>query len=438
MLNKNDIIKLDYLLIGAVVLAVFIGILTIYSTGFDPIEKVNNGMFKKQLLFFVIGIVMMIAVSFVSYQQLGEFSIFIFLGVLLITILTTFFGATVRGTQAWIHLGFVSIQPSEFMKLATVILLAKYMELREREMHYFRELLIPSVIVFIPVGFILMQPDFGTAMVFIPILFVMLFVGGADVSQLIGIVSIAVISLFVPMFITYREWVGAGNDSPVIMFFKTGSLPFILAAVLFITGVVAYILHVLMMKKKLRKIYIPAFVISLGLTFAVIIQRYLKDYQKKRILVFLNPDLDPHGSGYNVIQSKIAIGSGGIFGKGFLKGSQAQLGFLPEKTTDFIFSVIAEEWGFIGALVVLILLGIIIFKGIQIALETRDKYAALLATGITTIFLCHIIINLGMVMGVTPATGLPLSFISYGGSHLIMCMTGIGILINISVRKFAN
>ncbi|MGL4370712.1 MAG: rod shape-determining protein RodA, partial [Spirochaetota bacterium] len=414
MPNKNDIFKLDYLLIGAVVLAVFIGILAIYSTGFDPIEKVNNGLYKKQLLFFLIGIVMMIGISFISYQQLGEFSLLIFGGILLITILTTVFGSTIRGTRAWIHLGFVSIQPSEFMKLAVVILLAKYLELREREMHHFRELIIPSVMVFIPVLVILAQPDFGTAMVFIPILFVMLFIGGADASQLFSIVSIVVISLCVPLIITYREWLGAGDDSPVISFFKTGSLPFLIAGIILLIGIAAYIIHVIMMKKVFRKIYIPAFVLSLSLISSTIIQRFIKDYQKKRILVFFSPDLDPHGSGYNVIQSKIAIGSGGFFGKGYIKGSQSQLGFLPEKSTDFIFSVITEEFGFVGAMIVLILLGIVVFKGIQIALQTRDKFAALLATGISTIFLCHIIINLGMVMGVTPATGLPLSFISYG------------------------
>jgi rod shape determining protein RodA len=192
------------------------------------------------------------------------------------------------------------------------------------------------------------------------------------------------------------------------------------------------------MKRKLRRIYFPAFILSLGLIAATVLQRLLQDYQKKRILVFFNPDLDPHGSGYNVIQSKIAIGSGGFFGKGFLKGSQTQLGFLPEKSTDFIYSVIVEQWGFIGGLIVLALLAVIMYKGIRIALEARDKYAALLATGITTIFLCHILVNLGMVMGVTPATGIPLSFISYGGSHLLMCLIGVGILINISMKKFAN
>jgi rod shape determining protein RodA len=168
----------------------------------------------------------------------------------------------------------------------------------------------------------------------------------------------------------------------------------------------------------------------------VVIQDLFKVYQKRRILVFLNPDLDPQGSGYNIIQSKIAIGSGGFFGKGLLKGSQSQLGFLPEKTSDFIFSVVAEEWGFIGALILIFLFGFIVFKGIQIAFESKDKFGALLASGITTIFFFHIIINIGMAVGIMPVTGLPLCFVSYGGSNLLMSMICIGMLINIRARKF--
>jgi len=168
----------------------------------------------------------------------------------------------------------------------------------------------------------------------------------------------------------------------------------------------------------------------------VIIQKYLKDYQKKRILVFLNPDLDPHGSGYNIIQSKIAIGSGGFFGKGFLNGSQSQLGFLPEKTSDFIFPVIAEEWGFVGAFLMIVLLGLVVLRGLQISLEAKDKFGAILAGGITSIFFFHILINVGVVLGIMPVTGVPLCFVSYGGSNLLMVMISVGILNNIRMRKF--
>jgi len=199
---------------------------------------------------------------------------------------------------------------------------------------------------------------------------------------------------------------------------------------------VTFVLHFFFVSSVYRKIYIPSSVISLGLFFSIFIQKYLKLYQKRRILVFLNPDLDPHGSGYNVIQSKIAVGAGQFLGKGYLKGSQTQLGFLPEKSSDFIFSVFAEEWGFVGAVILLALLAVIILRGIQISFESKDKFGALLGSGIVTILFFHVLINLGMVLGIMPVTGLPLTFVSYGGSNLLMSMIAVGILINIRMRKF--
>jgi rod shape determining protein RodA len=283
---------------------------------------------------------------------------------------------------------------------------------------------------------IFMQPDFGTAVVFIPILFTMLFVGGADVTHLVAIICIAVIATVVPMVLTYREWIGASGSNFLLDFFKDINLLLVVSGVLVIVAIASYVIHFLFPNKVYRKIYIPATVISFGLFFSVIIQKYLKVYQKRRILVFLNPDLDPHGSGYNVIQSKIAVGSGAFFGKGFLNGSQSQLGFLPEKTSDFVFSVFAEEWGFFGSLILLALLAIIVFRGIQIAFESKDKYGALLASGIVSIFFFHILINIGMVIGIMPVTGLPLTLVSYGGSNLAMSMIAVGILINIRMKKF--
>ncbi len=436
MFGKSEIYRIDYLLVITVTILVFLGILMIYSSGFDPIDKVNNGLFKKQLVWFIIGFVLMISVSFINYKWFGDHSLYIYIFILLVLILTTIFGHPIRNTRAWINFKFFSVQPSEFMKLGLVIILAKYLELREREIKNLRELLIPSLLTIIPVFVIIMQPDFGTALVFIPILFAMLFVGGADVLHLISIIVIAAIALIVPMVLTYREWVGAESSNIVLDFFKDVDLLLTVSGILFVIALTAYILHFFFIKKIYRKVYIPSIVLSLGLFFSIGIQNFLKAYQKKRILVFLNPDLDPYGSGYNVIQSKIAVGSGGFLGKGFLKGSQSQLGFLPEKTSDFIFSVVAEEWGFIGALVLIIFLAIIVFRGIQIAFESKDKFGALLASGIVALFFFHIFINIGMGLGIMPVTGLPLIFVSYGDSNLALSMISIGILINIRMKKF--
>jgi rod shape determining protein RodA len=436
MIGKNEIYRIDYLLVISVILIVFMGMLAIYSAGFDPIEKVNNGLYKKQLVWFIAGFILMIGFTFVNFKFLGDYSIYIYLALLFLLLVTTVFGKPIRNTRAWLTLGFFSIQPSEFMKLGLVIILGKYLEVREREIKNLRELLIPALLTFIPMLIIFFQPDFGTAIIFIPILFTMLFVGGADITHLLSIIGIATIATVVPMVLTYREWFGASGSNIILDFFKDTGLLFIVAGVMLAAAITTYVLHFFLVKKIFRKIYIPTTVLSLGLFFSVIIQRYFKDYQKKRILVFLNPDLDPHGSGYNVIQSKIAVGSGGFIGKGYLKGSQSQLGFLPEKSSDFVFSVFAEEWGFIGSIILIALLAVIVFRGIQITFESRDKYGALLASGIVAIFFFHILINIGMVIGIMPVTGLPLTLVSYGGSNLVMSMIAVGILINIRTKKF--
>ncbi len=437
MIGKDSLHKIDYVLVVAVLILAALGILMIYSAGFDPVDKLNSGLYKKQLIWFVFGFLLMILISAVNYQTMGEYSLQIYVAVIVVLLFTTIFGSKVRNTRAWLNIfGLFSIQPSEFMKLALVIVLAKFLEIRERDIKKFRELMIPAAMTIVPVAIVLKQPDFGTAIIFVPVMFTMLYVGGADVSHLVSILLIATIAIVVPMVLTYREWVGAAGTNFLLDFFKDANLILIVSMVLLLITAVAFVLNFFMVNKIFRRIYIPGAVVSLGLLFSVLIQTYFKEYQKKRILVFLNPDLDPQGSGYNIIQSKIAVGAGRFVGKGLLKGSQSQLGFLPEKTSDFIFSVFAEEWGFIGSVVLLGLFFLIIFRGIQISIEAKDKFGALLACGITSIFFFHIIINVGMVLGIMPVTGLPLSFISYGGSNLIMSMMAVGILISIRTKKF--
>jgi rod shape determining protein RodA len=426
---------MDMVLIGAVFLAITFGILMIYSAGFDPAVAVNKGLYKKQIIWFIMGIIFMVIMSIINYRALGDYALYIYGFLLFILLVTTIFGRPIRGSSSWLTFGFFSIQPSEFMKLGVVILLAKYLELRERDIKNFKELLVPSLIVLIPVLVILKQPDLGTAAIFIPVLFTMLFLGGSDVSHLVSIILIAGIAFLFPMLLTYWEWSGYKGGNFIVELFVHVDVLFTVAGILLIIAITTFITHYFINKSFLRKIYIPTAVISLGLLLSVVIQNWFKVYQKKRILVFLNPDLDPHGSGYNIIQSKVAIGSGGFFGKGFLQGTQTQLGFLPEKTSDFIFAVVAEELGFAGAILLLFILGLIIYRGIRISLDTRDKFGAMLAIGIVSILFFHVFINIGMVIGIMPVTGLPLSFFSYGGSNLFMIMMGIGILNNIKMNK---
>lgn len=436
MAQKEGLFKLDFGLIIAVVLLSVIGILMIYSAGFDSIEKVNSGLYKRQIIWFIVGFIVMIGITFLNYQSFGDYSIHIFVFFLVLLILTSLFASPVRNIRAWLNFGLFSIQPSEFMKLSVVIIIGKFLEVRERDIRGFHELFIPAGLTIIPAIVILMQPDFGTAVVFFPILFAMLFVGGADSSHLISIISIGLIALILPMAYTYIEWSGSTAETSFFMdFVRNTKLLLILSGIFLFIAAATFVIHFFLRSPFYRRIYLPASVFSFGLFFSIIIQHFFRDYQKKRLLVFLNPDLDPYGSGYNVIQSKIAIGSGGFFGKGFLRGSQSQLGFLPEKSSDFIFPVIAEEWGLIGSLTVIVLLGYILYKGLKISLDSKDKFGALLASGITAMFFFHIVINIGMVSGIMPVTGLPLPFLSYGGSFFLTSMISIGILLNINSGK---
>jgi rod shape determining protein RodA len=176
--------------------------------------------------------------------------------------------------------------------------------------------------------------------------------------------------------------------------------------------------------------------VAAGGSILPLLWTFLKEYQKKRILTFLNPDLDPLGAGYHIIQSKIAVGSGGILGKGLMHGTQCKLGFLPEQQTDFIFSAFAEEWGLIGCLALLALYGVLIWWGLRIAVQAKDRFAAILSFGVVAMLFWHVFINVGMVLGIMPVAGIPLPLLSYGGSFLVSTLTGIGILLNVSMRRY--
>jgi rod shape determining protein RodA len=274
-------------------------------------------------------------------------------------------GKSTLGARRWIGFGSFRVQPSEFMKIAVVIGLAKYFE-NDRTIggYSLKDMLVPSLIVLIPCILIALQPDLGTAMIILLTYGSMMLFMGINRKTLIALILSAIIAL------------------------------------------------------------------PLAYQFA------LKPYQRQRIISFIDPMADPKGSGYNSIQSMIAVGSGKLFGKGYKKGTQSQLNFLPEHHTDFIFSVFSEEHGFVGSFVLLALYAIFIMNGLSIAYQSNDKFGMLLAVGIVFIFFWHTFINLGMVMGILPIVGVPLPFLSYGGSSLVTSIIGVAILTNIANKKF--
>jgi rod shape determining protein RodA len=275
-----------------------------------------------------------------------------------------FYGKYVGGSKRWLIIGPVSFQPSELVKIAVILALARYYSKDAKTRGFtLRELIRPAMIVMLPVFLILMQPDLGTA----------------------GLLVLIAGSITVFVKIERRSF---------------------------------------------------AFLIASGTVLVPLIWFFLKEYQKKRILVFLNPDRDPLGAGYHIIQSKIAIGSGMLYGKGYLKGTQNALSFLPEEHTDFIFSVLAEEWGFLGSMALVILFLILIIWALNVAYGCREPFGTILAVGVTAMIFWQAFINMGMAMGLLPVVGVPLPFVSYGGSSVLTTAISIGLLLNVSMRRF--
>ncbi len=386
-----DLVIATFLLVG-------IGLVSIYSATQDAGA---SAYYNRQLLWGIGGIIVMFITAFFPYRTLQMFSYPLYIVSVSLLLAVLILGKSVAGSTSWFGLGGLGLQPSEFAKAMSVLAVALFLSDNRRYLHKFSNLFITCSIVLLPVLLILLQPDVGTAIIYIFMLVPVLFWAGASRTLMIAIIGptvAAVASLF-------------------------GITPFI-----FVIAILFLIL-MLIRENKLISSLIFSLTVLIGVSVQFIYGR-LAPYQQKRIDTFLNPEGDPLGAGYNVIQSKVAIGSGGLFGKGFLEGTQTQLNFIPAQWTDFIYCVPAEEFGFIGAFLILILFTYILLKGVHLAGIVKSKYASILCIGLTSIFAGHLIINIGMVLGVMPVIGVPLPFLSYGGSFLITSMFMIGLLLN--------
>lgn len=318
---------------------------------------------KKQAIWVVVSIPLLIITLFVDYRIMAKLSIgfYVISIILLIAVLLT---SAINGASSWFSIGSISIQPGEFAKIAVVLFLANIMsKMSKKEINRPLKLLMILAIALIPTLLIILQPDYGTAMAYVMAIVIMLYVAGIDKKYIITAALILVISL------------------PLLYFFV------------------------------------------------------LPEHAKLRIDVYLNPYLDPRGAGYNIIQSKLAIGAGRLFGQGWMNGTQTHLGFLYPKTTDFIFAVIGEEMGFVACTAIIILYIILITRAINVAKTAKDDLGSYIAAGIVGILLFHVVENIGMTMGLLPITGVPLPFISYGGSSMLTNMLAIGLLLNISSQR---
>jgi len=346
-----------------VTLIIFIiGLSSIYSATHTEGSGLLGGLVLKQILWMCAGLVILFLILNIDYQRFIDWAYILFGLNCLLLVMVLFFGRTRFGAQRWFSIGGFGFQPSEFIKITYILALSSYLGTRAKFSYRITDLFVPFLITMPPLVLIYLQPDLGTALVLIPILFFMLFARGTRIRHLLSIISIGLLST-----------------------------PFI--------------------------------------------WHMLKEYQKLRLSVFINPNADPLGAGYTMIQSRIAIGSGFVLGKGWLSGTQNQLNFLPERHTDFIFSVIGEEGGFIGCLILIGLFSVLLYRGLKIAGATADTYGRSMAVGIIAMLAFQIIVNLGMAAGFMPVVGLPLPLMSYGGSSLITTMISIGLLLNIGMRR---
>jgi rod shape determining protein RodA len=436
-MKMRNFLEIDFpLIFSALILSVF-GILFIYSSGVTSTGLVVSNEYLRQILWSAAGLVIALVIAMIDYRRLYDLSAYLYFGSLLLLLYTCFFGRLVNGARAWIGVGAFGIQPSEFAKITTIMFLARRLDGTKRSGKSFSRFAASCLIVFAPMALILLQPDFGTSLVFIPILLAMTFIAGISARYVFFLgACIAFASLFIglPLWQSYilRRAAPSLNILANIEFIGITILALCIVAGIALFGYIRY-------KKRYFYwiLYFAAIVIlSLGASFAA--RRVLKDYQIMRLIVFLDPNVDPRGSGWNIIQSITAIGSGGFAGKGYLQGTQSHYRFLPQQSTDFIFSIFSEEWGLLGGLLVFGLFLIICLRLVKIMKSTSDHFGALIAAGLAAMYIFHFLVNVGMTMGIMPITGIPLLFMSYGGSALTSAMAGIGIALSIYTRRFQH
>jgi len=439
MLNYKLHRGFDYGIFGSMVLIVLMGITMIYS-GTHAIEWAQD-LWIKQAIWFGLGLVGMIGAIFFDYQILGKYSRLIYI-IVIVLLVCVLFEPSVRSAKSWFILGPFSFQPAELAKLATIIILSEYLSTKKDGLNTLSELLPAIGWVGLPILLILMQPDLGTTLVFLPIFLMMLYVTGIRTLYLVTMTSAVVLIIIITLFVSWIEIQPQLANIGIISFLYKifGSLEYGIIFLIVLLAIIAGIYYAIKIffvpEIKFTNFLLSYIIIGVSMFSSLIMDNFLKEYQRKRILVFIDPNIDPLGAGYNIIQSKIAVGSGQLFGKGLLNGTQNQLGFLPERQTDFIFSVLGEELGFIGVTVLLFLFYVIIYRGIAIAFSSRDRFGCLLATGIISMIAVQIFINIGIATGIMPVTGLTLPLVSYGGSSLFITMVSLGIVLNIRLKRY--
>jgi rod shape determining protein RodA len=396
--NLKD--KFDFGLFIPMTILFLIGLAAIYSSTFN--HPTAGGNFDKQIIWGIGAFIIFFVTYSVPTSTFRSITIPTYLFSLFLLVVVIIIGRKVSGARSWLDLGPFGFQPAEIAKIGTILAMASYLSKTNTDIESFKDIVITLAIGLIPVALILLEPDMGTSFVFLGFILMMIFWKGISLFGLFVVLS--------PGFVAISSLFG---------FF------YFLAALLIV------VILLLLFRKDL---FFSGSIFALNLAagfFTDYLYRALSPHQQKRIQSFIDPNSDPLGAGYNTIQAKVAIGSGGFWGKGFLHGNQTQLQYIPEQWTDFIYCVIGEEFGFIGSIIVLILFLYLFLRILKITSITKDEFLSLTMIGILSVYVVHFLVNVGMVVGILPVIGIPLPFVSYGGSSLIVNTFMLGIVANV-------
>jgi rod shape determining protein RodA len=397
--------NVDWTLVSCVLFLLGLGLMLVYSASQVPALPGRSQLFNRQVMWMIMGTFVLLVCTVVPYRVWEEYCHVLYVISIFLLLAVPVLGAERLGAKRWIALGGFQFQPSEVAKFATLLLVARMLARPRLDIRRPAVLLSVLAVAFLPFVLILAEPDLGTSLSIPASLVTMVYWIGMPLVAIILIVA-----PLVSMVLAVKLWLW---------------IPFLM-----LLGVGLYFM-------RLRRSLLIGMLLVNAAAGAVtpIVWNSLKPYQQQRVLTFLDPEEDVAGAGYQVIQSRIAIGSGGVAGRGFLKGTQKGLAFLPQQHTDFVFSVLGEEWGFLGCVAALSAFAILVARAIHLAMKARSRFASLLVVGICSSLVFHVAVNVSMTLGLAPVTGIPLPFLSYGGTFLLATMAQMGLLFNVSIRR---
>ncbi|HEX9841182.1 MAG TPA: rod shape-determining protein RodA [bacterium] len=437
MFDRRLLANFDWTLLLLALSISLLGVVGIYSAsrGYpgDP------HFWLRQLYWIALGLSVGFLVLLVDFRTIGQWSYLFHGGVVLSLVALLVSGAGDGQVDRWFNVGSITVQPSEFAKFTTILAIAYYLRDGRRVGNVgVRGMLVPLLLVLVPFFLIVNQPDLGTALMLPAIFLPILVLAGLRLRLLLYLMAVCVLAI-VALVASFKLGYYRVDDAVLNQLTQQGYATEQVQAVGRLKGEQFYLPSSLRQRlnaspQLFGESELQELVVERG--FRPFISSLLRPYQQRRLLTFINPEQDPLGAGYHVIQSRVAIGSGGFFGKGFGQSTQGSLNFLPARHTDFIFSIFAEEWGFLGAVVLLGLYAALILRAVLVAFQTHDRFSAFVTLGVANMIAMQVLINIGMAVGLLPVVGVPLPFFSYGGSSMITMLVGISILLNIRMRRF--